>query len=98
MKSVVRKGNGAILDYITRSISEGIASRFLVRDELEKNFQSLVSKNIISSETSNRILNELTSTEMTPGEDKVIPEIQEKGLETDLSNLQNTINENLEKL
>jgi len=97
LKSVVRKGNGAILDYITRSISEGIASRFLIRDELEKNFQRLVSKNIINTETSVRILNELTNAEV-PSESKETPQPEVAPLENDMSNLQNTINENLENL
>lgn len=98
LKNVVRKGNGSILDYITRSISEGIASRYMVRDELEKNFENLVAKNIISSETSNRILNELTN--IAPvAEEK--PEVETPSVqkETNLNNnIEDKINDSLGSL
>jgi polyhydroxyalkanoate synthesis repressor PhaR len=99
LKNVVRKGEGAILDYITRSISDGIASRYLVRDELEKHFDTLVEKNIVGTETKNRILNELTSTESVPSEEIVREEEASRAdLESSLNTLHNTISDSVEKL
>jgi len=69
-----------------------------VRDELEKNFETLIEKNIISSETSTRILNELTNTAVVTDERAKVQESPVSEIQNNLNSIESKINDSLGSL